>query len=215
MSKREWDQTFSRWIAAGEAEGLDPNDVGDRKWDDPREHIERVYMPHIRQDSVVLELGPGTGRISRHIVGRCGEMILADYSSLACGWLDRYLAGKGRFRTVCLDRPVLEGVEEGSVDFAFAFGVFEHIDLDDTRWYLEEFHRVLKPGGQVIFNFDNLMTREGLEWHARWRREPGHRNIFRFYHPEMISWLAQNSGFEVRALRTGDSRHAEIELLRR
>lgn len=212
MTERQWDSTFHRWIAAGKAEGIDPNDVGDREWDDPRAHVEAIFMPHIRPDSVVLELGPGTGRITRHLIGRCGEMILADFSAVACQWLDEYLAGKGRFRTLCLDRPLLPGVAANSVDFAFAFGVFEHVGLDDTRWYLDEFHRVLQPQGTVIFNFDNLMTRQGLEWHSRWRGEPGHRNIFRFYHPEMIAWLARETGFEVTALRTGETRHAEIEL---
>jgi ubiquinone/menaquinone biosynthesis C-methylase UbiE len=32
-----------------------------------------------------------------------------------------------------------------AVDFAFANGVFEHIEPDDTDFLLQEFHRVLKP----------------------------------------------------------------------
>ena len=46
----------------------------------------------------------------------------------------------------------------------------------------------------------------------RWRETPGHRHVFRFYHPEMVVRLARNAGFTLTELRTGDSRLAEIEL---
>ena len=210
--ERPWDAFFKNWIAIGQKGGEDPNDAGDREWGDPRFHVEQYYNPHIQLESTVLEIGPGSGRITRHVIGRCREMILVDYSQFACNWLDQYLAGKGQFRTICIDQPSLAGVPDGKVNFLFAFGVFEHIDLDDLRWFLEEFYRVLVPGGVASFNFDNLMTRQGLDWHKRWRQKPGHQHIFRFYHPEMIAWLARDAGFTVSALRTDDSRLADIDL---
>lgn len=212
--ERPWDPTFERWIELGRAEGVDPNDIGDREWNDPATHIESFYRPHVRPNSVVLELGPGTGRITRHLIGHCEMMILADFSKMACRWLDKYLTGKGRFRTVWLEKPAMPQIAAASVDFAFAFGVFEHIGVDSMRWYLEELHRVVKPGGRVIFNFDNLMTEEGLAWHTRWRGQPGDTHVFSFYHPDAVAWLAKNAGFTVDALRTGPSRLAEIELVK-
>jgi hypothetical protein len=98
------------------------------------------------------------------------------------------------------------------VNFSCAFGVYEHIDLDDMRWYLEETFRVLVSGGTAVLNFDNLMTAEGMDWHRQWRGQPGDRNVFRFYHPDMVSRLAEASGFSVTDLRVSQSRHAEIEL---
>jgi SAM-dependent methyltransferase len=211
---RYWDSHFARWIAQGEAEGVDPNDIGDREWISPRQYIEERFLPWIGPDSVVLELGPGTGRIARHVIDRCREMILVDYSLFACDWLERYLAGKGRFRIHCIDCPALPMVADGTVDFTFAFGVFEHIGLDDMLWFLEEFHRVLVAGGRASFNFDNVATEEGIAWLRRFQGHPGDVNLFRFYHPETVRHLAKAAGFMVAELRSSESRHADIDLVK-
>lgn len=209
---RPWDDYFQRWIEEAQREGADPNDVGDRDWGDPGYDVQHYFLPHIKADSVVLELGPGTGRITRRLIGRCREMVLVDYSPFVCRWLDQYFAGKGRFRTVCIDKPRLNGVADGEIDFLFAFGVVEHIDFDDLRWFLQDFRRVLAPRGVAVFNFDNMMTAAGLAWHAQFMGQPGDRNIFRFYHPEAVSWLARDAGFTVLDLHVDDSRFATIEL---
>lgn len=211
MSKH-WDPHFERWMRISREEGVDPNDIGDREWGNPLPHLEGHYFRHCRPDSVVLELGPGSGRITRHLIGRCREMLLVDYSPAVCRWLEYYLAGKGKFRTLLVEKPVWPEIADRSVDFACAFGVFEHIDLDDMRWYLEEMHRVLVPGGIAVFNFDNLMSAEGLAWHKQFQNRPGERNIFRFYHPDMVRLLAEASGFAVDELQSGQSRHANVEL---
>ena len=38
---RPWDETFERWVRLAGKEGVDPNDIGDREWDDP--------LPHLRE----------------------------------------------------------------------------------------------------------------------------------------------------------------------
>ena len=214
MTARPWDEFYERWIAAGEAEGIDPNDVGDREWGDPTAHVERHYLPQIGPDSVVLELGPGTGRITRHVIGRCRELILVDYSRFACEWLERYLEDRGRFRVHAIDGPALPEVADNSVDFAFAFGVFEHIGPEDMLGFLEELHRVLVPGGRASFNFDNVMSAGGIEWLRYWRGRSSAPSAFRFYHPETVVRLAEVAGFTVADLRTDESRHADLDLLK-
>jgi SAM-dependent methyltransferase len=209
---RHWDKCFEQWVRIGHDEGVDPNDIGDREWNNPLPHLERYYFPHIRADSVVLELGPELGRITRHLIGHCRETVWVDYSPAVCRWLDGYLAGKGKFRTLLVDKPVWPEIPSQSVDFACAYGVFEHIDLDDMRRYLEEMHRVLVPGGIAAFNFDNLMNAEGLAWHKQFQLRPGERNVFRFYHPEMVRVLAEASRFEVLNVCAGRTGHADIEL---
>jgi hypothetical protein len=43
----------------------DPNDIGDEEWaaDALVESLELRYLPRINGESVVLELGPGSGRL--------------------------------------------------------------------------------------------------------------------------------------------------------
>ena len=160
IGERAWDRQFRRWIDEAAAKGTDPNDAGDREWSG------NAFLPQITRDSVVLELGPGTGRYTRQVLPHCREMILVDYSRLVCDWLNTYLHGKGHARIHFIDKPGFPLVADDSVDFAFANGVFERIDPDETDWYLREFLRVLKPGGRLWFNFDNFMSPDGWQWFA-------------------------------------------------
>jgi SAM-dependent methyltransferase len=212
--ERHWDRRFRTWIEIAEATGLDANDVGDREWGNSEKGFRNHYAPYITPDSVVLELGPGSGRYTRFALPLCREMILVDYSHFVGRWLARYLRGKGRFRIVIIDKPVLSGVADASVDFAFANGVFEHLDLDDMSWLLEELARVVRPAGMVAFDFDNIMSPEGRAWHRKLRGAPGDRCIFRFHHPETVAVLAEEAGFEVCAL-TGKGRFSWLTARRR
>ena len=209
---KPWDVFFKNWIAEAEDSGQDPNDVGDVDWGDIRETLETHYYPYINSDSVVLELGPGSGRVTRHIIGRCREMILVDYSQIVCDWLAKYLKGKGSYRIVHIDKPSLVAIESNSVDTIIANGVFEHIDMDDLFCFLQEFNRVLKPGGLISFDFDNIMSAGGMAWFIQFRGEPGTRCIFRFYHPETIQTLAENLGLQVLQISTSVSRFANITM---
>ncbi len=213
---RPWDDHFRRWIAEAEARGTDPNDVGDEDWaDDPlREALERHYLPCISRDAVVLELGPGTGRLTRHVIARCRRLVLVDYSAVACEWLAKYLRGRGDYEIVQIDQPAIPSVRVGSIDAILANGVFEHLDPEEMLWFLLEFRRVLRPGGKLAFNFDNIMTDEGLAWLRKWSREPGRRCIFRFYHPEMVRRLGESAGLEVSRISCSASRFAYAELRR-
>lgn len=211
--QRPWDAEFARWIAKAQAVGQDPNDIGDIAWsEDPlKEALETHYLPHINPRSIVLELGPGTGRLTRHIIARCQEIVLVDYSRMVCEWLDKYLEGKGKYRIYQISAPSLPMIENESIDVILANGVFEHIDLYDLSRFLDEFSRVMRPGGILAFNFDNITTDEGMAWFKQHRGLPGH---FRFYHPETVSQLAATSGYRVLQLATGSSRLAYVELMK-
>jgi SAM-dependent methyltransferase len=209
---KPWDATFRRWIAEGKASGRDPNELCDRGWGSPLSAAETHYLPHITPASVVLELGPGTGALTRYLLLRCRELILVDYSEVVCRWMDEYLTGKERPFTVHrIDGPTLPMVSSGSIDVVIAHGVFEHVELDDTISFFEEFHRVLKPGGVAAFNFDNIMTEEALELFRRLRPAPGGRCIFRFYHPETLRRLGHAVGFETLRLTVSESRFGYVE----
>jgi SAM-dependent methyltransferase len=214
-SRKPWDDIFARWITEAKTSGIDPNDVGDGDWNgNAFDGASRHLFPRITPQSVVLELGPGTGRYTRHVLPRCHEMILVDYSELVCNWLREYLKGRGRFHVHHIDKPAFPLVPDASVDFAFANGVFEHIDQDDTDFFLQEFHRVLKPGGALWFNFDNIMSPGGLTWFKNETVPPGGRRVFRFYHPELLIRLAQMRGFEDVTVKTDERRLASFDARR-
>lgn len=212
--ERPWDREFAAWIAQAEASGDDPNDLGDLAWaDDPLRHaLERHYLPLVRTDSVVLEIGPGTGRLTRHLIGRCRSLIVVDYSRLACQWLNRYLAGRGQFEVHELVEPALPMIADTSIDVVLANGVFEHIDVAGTLQFFEEFYRVLKPAGIAAFNFDNIMSDGGIRWCLKNRARRDHPSLFQFHHPDVICRLASSVGFQSTSVRADQSRFAYAEI---
>jgi SAM-dependent methyltransferase len=64
-----------------------------------------------------------------------------------------------------LNREMSIPLPDGSADMICAFSVFTHLHHDESYLYLEEFVRVLKPGGKIIISF--------LEF-----AEPAHWQIF-------------------------------------
>ena len=196
-SKRPWDGEFLRWIADAERQNRDVNDVADERWGDVRHLIAKYYLPHIKPDTTVLELGPGTGRITRHTVGKCGKLIIVDFSETVIGWITRYLINLGRrnFTTFLVADCRLQPIPDSTVDLAMADGVVHHLDPEDLHRYLTAFHRVLVPGGLAVFNFVNLMAPEGYAKFRSFADSSNMRDGFRWYHPEIVRFLCERAGF--------------------
>lgn len=191
-----WDVDFLRWIEIAQKRGIDPNDLGDEEWatDLLDFGLAQVYGPLLRVDSTILEFGPGTGRLSRHLIGYDRHLIVVDRSQVVCTWMSQYLSGKGPHTVLQSHNSSVSGVESGSVDAVFAHGVFEHLDLDTAYWFLSDFRRVLKPGGSVAFNFNNATSQGGLA-HLRTTSSPEQPSVFRFHAPAAICEVAKWAGF--------------------
>ncbi len=213
----KWDKHFRQWITDAEAKGLDPNDVGDQAWanDYLAETLNERYLDLVTPGSVVLELGPGSGRLTRHLIKKAKRVELIDSSSFVIEWMDRYLAGKGDFRATYIPNPASPHLKDGSIDLVVAHGVFEHLDFDETYYFLEEFARVLKQGGKVSFNYDNIASSGGKDWWLSHKRGPGVRSIFRFYTPEFMIRLAEIAGLSVEKNYISDDRLAHLVLVKK
>jgi cyclopropane fatty-acyl-phospholipid synthase-like methyltransferase len=209
LEPKPWDLTFQKWIDEAKSLGRDPNDVADERWGNARAGAEKLYLPLFDRQSVVLELGPGTGRYTRYLLPECREMVLVDYSKYVCAWLEEYFAGKGNLRVVHAKDYAMGQVDDGSIDAVIANGVFEHIDLEGFFHYLSTFARVLRRGGRGAINFNNIMSPGGFE-HFRNKLPSGmgERSIFRFYHPETVSKLCNEAGLAVERMDTTEHRFA-------
>jgi hypothetical protein len=198
---RSWDKSFKQWIARPG----DPNDEGDQAWapDLLDTGLANHYLPATTPDSVIVELGPGTGRLSRHLIGRCRLLIVADYSPLVRDWIEDYLAGKGAYEVHATVGSSVPSVPDGVADSVFAHGVFEHLDFDEWFWFLTDFHRMLRPGGGVAFNFDSITSADALT-RMRGESSPSERFVFRLQHPGSVMALGEAAGFaDVQTFDTG------------
>jgi SAM-dependent methyltransferase len=193
-----WEEQFSQWIAEARAKGVDPNDIGDERWstDHLDEALDAYYLPAARGGRVV-ELGPGSGRLTRHLIDVVQHLTLLDLSDYVCRWIDEYLAGHDNYEVHRITGAEAPMVPTSSTDAVLANGVMEHLDADQIYWFFREFHRILVPGGRVIVNFDNATSRGGIN-HITESSGPQWRSVFRFHAPETIVALAEATGFDAK-----------------
>jgi SAM-dependent methyltransferase len=212
--QQQWDRDFRRWVRQ-QGPGVDPNDAGDAEWgsDLLAEGLRDHYLPLLSPEAVIVEIGPGSGRLSRHLIGRCQELIVVDISKYVCKWMRSYLAGKGRFQVHRISGPWLPMLGDAAADAVVAHDVFEHLDLDEIYWYLSEFARVLRPGGVCSFNFDSPATPDGIAI-MRMHGGPGHHSVYRLHHPESIRCVAEAAGFASASITQTATRIAFADLTR-
>ena len=132
----------------------------------------------------VLELGCGVARVGRELAPQVGAWDGADISSSILKIARRRTAHLPNVHFHELDRPALPFAGD-TFDRAYSHLVLFHMDKEDLFLYLQEFARVLKPGGLVYFDTWNLLHPEGwerfmweLEHHRHKRVKPAHRNQF-------------------------------------
>jgi SAM-dependent methyltransferase len=144
----------------------------------------REFVPRLRDypHDTILEIGCGFGRMSIFIAAYCTRFYGVDISGSlilqAMGRLAEYRAefgtdGVARHGTfIEVDGQTVEPIEDGVVDLAYEYLVFQHIPVEDVIIsYIRDVHRVLKPGGVFIMHGrDVLITGMGSTlgntWHG-------------------------------------------------
>lgn len=114
----------------------------------------------VRDDATVLDFGASSGRVLRAIAaGRPDlECVGCDPNEEAIGWATENLP-MARFFVSPL-RPPLE-LADASVDVAYAISIWSHFAEGPAVEWLAEMHRVIAPGGALVFTthgFDCLST---------------------------------------------------------
>jgi SAM-dependent methyltransferase len=100
----------------------------------------------------VLEIGCGSGRITRALSEVFGEVYAVDISGEMIRQAKQSLADRPNAHVLQNNGADLSVLGEIQVDFAFSYIVFQHIPSRDViRNYVREVHRLLRPGG--LFKF--------------------------------------------------------------
>ncbi|HEV2852093.1 MAG TPA: class I SAM-dependent methyltransferase [Thermoanaerobaculia bacterium] len=89
----------------------------------------------------VLELGAGYGHFINHV--RCAQRLAVDQWEGFTAFVDPGV------RTKVGSASDLGFVPDGSVDFAFASNLFEHLTREELSATLEELKKKLRPGGTL------------------------------------------------------------------
>jgi SAM-dependent methyltransferase len=188
---------FPGYVEAARRLGMDVNDYEETQlgWYPARTLLEATTFHHLRPDSIVCEVGPGTGRFSKFIVPRIpeGQLHLIDHSPWMARFLDSYFRGQPQVRVHLGDGHSLPFPQRGWMDLVFVAGTLVALKLGTIDLYAGEFARVLKPGGVVVFDYIDPTTDEG--W-AHLQSE-GHRlaDVYTYHAPEVIDRVFADAGF--------------------
>lgn len=120
-----------------------------------------VFGPYLGTCEVLLEIGPGGGRFTEVLLPRCDRLIALDTSETMLKLLRRRFKDTDKIEYVHGDGFGLSGVKDSSVDRAFSYGVFVHLQHWDIYNYMEELERVLVPGGKAIIQHSNTLSELG------------------------------------------------------
>lgn len=128
-------------------------------WDESPERLAmaerhvQVFLSHLklRSDMTLLDYGAGTGLVSLGLRPHVGSVIGMEPSQ---GMADRFREKIVRGGLTGVDvrvfdpqEALLPGVADGTIDVIVSTMTFHHIE--DIGSVLREFHRALKPGGQL------------------------------------------------------------------
>ena len=156
----------------------------------------------------VMELGCGVGRIGKELAPRCSQWVGCDISPNMLKAAAHRLEGLPNIGFRQLERSSFDGVfPDGDFDKAYSVAVFCHMDKEDLFLYLQDLHRIIRPGGVIYVETWNLAHPVG--W-RRWEHEV--RNWSRlaagdrkdagrnqFCHPSEFALYVEHAGFEMLA----------------
>jgi SAM-dependent methyltransferase len=161
--------------------------------------ISGVMDRFLPQQCTVLEIGPGAGRWTEPLIERAAKYVGIDVSASAIDIC------RGRFKS----RPTaqfmvgtgdnLAGIASESIDAIWSFDVFVHINEQEVTQYVEEFKRVLKPGGTGIIHHGAVSGAKG-----GWRSNLSHEAMLGLLRrckldiaASFSSWVADGTEFHL------------------
>jgi SAM-dependent methyltransferase len=115
------------------------------------------------QGETVLDFGCSSGRVLR-VLGALRpdlDLLGCDPNTGAIDWAQEHLP-MGRFFVSPTDPPL--ELADGSVDGAYAISIWSHFDAGPALTWLDEMHRVVRPGGWLFITTHGL---DAIAWLTR------------------------------------------------
>lgn len=119
----------------------------------------------LQRNANVLDFGCGTLRISRYLIQFLKEFNYSacDVNPFSIEWARSEFQNKANIFLMDSKPPL--ALEEESMDFVFAWSIFSHYSESAHMAWLEELHRLMRPGGHLFITFQsehllNRMTQE-------------------------------------------------------
>ena len=103
-----------------------------------------------------LEIGCRDGEFTKYIVG-CDPLYITDvFQEFIDNTKNQYpMEYQRRIRPYLINDMKLTGLPEGQFGFIFSWNFFNYLSMNNIYSYLEQSMRLLRPGGTIMFSYNN------------------------------------------------------------
>lgn len=142
---------LSSLIYATQVRRVAPDAAVGAGWYPPHGFV-AALREHLDPGCEALELGCGSGRVSRLVAPHVARLVATDVSPTMVREARRNLAGVANTCARVTDGRTLREFATESFDVVFAAGMFGYVESSFYLALLAEVARVLRPGGRLVFN---------------------------------------------------------------
>ena len=193
-----------------------------REWNDralDRNLFANYCRPYLSTRTRVLEIGQGNGAFTRLMAPEVEHVVCFDFSRSRLDAARQALSDNVNVSYVLGDESGLAPLRAGSIDLAFSYELFVHLDQEEAFLYLQDLRRVLRPGGRAILAFANLLDPLGFaQFEAEVAgRRPGGRTVGRinFLSPDVVRTLVTSAQLDVESIHLAANNRDMITILGR
>jgi SAM-dependent methyltransferase len=166
-----------------------------------------------------LEIGPGDGEWTEHLVGMDPLYLVDIYDEFLNGTKTKFHPTyQNRLRTYKIAHGDFSELPKEQFGFVFSWNVFNYFSLDTIELYLTQIKPLLKPGGVVMFSYNNCENYKSVEIFERYFmtyvtntdlvtmiKKLGYTIIAAKDEPTMTSWIEIRAPGELTSIRGGQT----------
>ncbi len=123
--------------------------------------VRTILRPNIKPGSDVLEIGPGAGRWTEHLILDARSYIGVDISAECVRICEKRFNNCAMARFVCNSGADLAVLSDSSIDRIWSFDAFVHINRAEVAEYVKEMKRVMRPGALAVIHHGDHGGRTG------------------------------------------------------
>lgn len=160
MMRREWDERARKnsyhYIASWKKD-WDINSFLASGEEDYRQLVSPILerCGIVVSGKIMIELGAGTGRMTRNFASRYEQVLALDVSAEMLSQGHQIHSGQQNICWLRVSGTDLACILSCSTDFVFSYLVLQHLPTQElTLSYVREMLRVLRPGGAFLFQFN-------------------------------------------------------------
>ena len=151
------------------------------------------------ENSTLLEIGCGIGRMTSSFTNRCNTVIAADVDSAFLERCRQTVARFGRIdrlNTLHVANGKTLGLKDDSVDLTFSYITLQHCEPQDALSLVSEAIRVTRSGGLIVLNFrtwvrsDIALVPLGIATRQLWKLPVLGRRLARWRWSTRLGWQA-------------------------